>query len=232
MVSDTFSTARRAVARPRSSPPGSPAARAPRPPARLDLRPQAGGLLRGQLAAAKSPGPVPAIDLAGPVHPRSSPEAEHVLDRQHRERRRVRTARARTRRQGRAGERRRERVRVVRRRVDDRVLAVVREPVGIRAPEPSNAQSMTTMPGKPSASRSRVDVGRDHAEVLGDHRQLPELQLGGAEDRRAGTSAQRPSRRASGVRRDRPVGREAPEVVDPRHVDERSMRRRRSIHQR
>ena len=40
---------------------------------------------------------------------------------------------------------------------------------------PPNAQMSTAMPGKPSSSRSRVDGRRDHAEVLGDHRQRAEL---------------------------------------------------------
>ena len=39
------------------------------------------------------------------------------------------------------------------------------------------------MPGKPSSSRSALDVGRDHAEILGDHRQRAELPLRGAEHR-------------------------------------------------
>ena len=34
---------------------------------------------------------------------------------------------------------------------------------------------MTTMPGKAELVAQLVDVGRDHAEVLGDHGQLAEL---------------------------------------------------------
>ena len=86
---------------------------------------------------------------------------------------------------------------------------------------PWNAQRSTTMPGKPSASRSALDVRRDHAEVLGDHRQRAELGLGGAEDRGSpGPRRQRPSRAVRLRRRHRPVGGEAAEVVDPGEVDE------------
>ena len=65
------------------------------------------------------------------------------------------------------------------------------------------------------------DRRRDHAEVLGDQRQLAELALDRVEE--LGARARAASARASRVRvprRDRPVGDEAAEVVDAREVDE------------
>ena len=78
------------------------------------------------------------------------------------------------------------------------------------------------MPGKPSASRSSLDVRRDHAEILGDHGQLAELGLGCPEDRLAGTGQPAAGASVGWCRpRDRPEGDEAAEVVDPGEVDER-----------
>ena len=77
------------------------------------------------------------------------------------------------------------------------------------------------MPGKPSSSRRTRTSGVITPEVLGDDRERPKLRLGCAEERGAG-----PRRPPSVARRlrpggDRPVAREAAEVVDPEHVDER-----------
>src|SRR4051812_46746184 len=64
------------------------------------------------------------------------------------------------------------------------------------------------------------DRRRDHAEVLGDHGQLAELRLDGAEECAAWTSA--PATVTCGLvpLRNRPVRDEPTEVVDARQVDE------------
>ena len=66
----------------------------------------------------------------------------------------------------------------------------------------------------------RVDIRRDHPEILRDHGQRPELGPAGSEQRDA--RARRPPPLARGLRagRHRPVRGEAPEVVDPETVDE------------
>jgi hypothetical protein len=66
-----------------------------------------------------------------------------------------------------------------------------------------------------------VDVGRDHAEVLGDDGQLAERRLCGVEHRPAGPGPPRACARAPRAGRHRPVGGEPAEVVDPEAVRER-----------
>ena len=85
---------------------------------------------------------------------------------------------------------------------------------------PPNAQCSTTMPGRPSSSRSRQTGGRDHAEVLGDQRQVAERALDRAEELGARAAAPAAVARGRVPLRDRPVRDEAAEVVDPREVDE------------
>ena len=60
----------------------------------------------------------------------------------------------------------------------------------------------------------------DHAEVLGDQRQLAQRLARGVERRAARAALPRALQRELGVRRHRPVGHEAAEVVDPRQVEE------------
>ena len=78
-----------------------------------------------------------------------------------------------------------QRVRVVGRRVDDLVHAVVLEPVRIarrslERPEEDDHAREAECVAEP------LDVLRDHAEILGDHGQLAELGLRRPEDRLAG----------------------------------------------
>ena len=79
------------------------------------------------------------------------------------------------------------------------------------------------MPGKPSASRSTLDVLRDHAEILGDHGQLAELGLRRPEDRLAGAGKPAAGASVELVRslRNRPEGGEPAEVIDPGEVVQR-----------
>ena len=158
--------------------------------------------------------------VAGTVHPCVVAEAEHVLRREDRQR----GARAEREAQQlpvvvlrkRGGERRR----VVGRGVDDRVLTVVLRPVRVvgrareRPEEHDHAREAELV-------AQSLDIGRDHPEVLGDHRQLAELGLDRPEQRSAGAGRPVALGRALRLGRDRPVGREAAEVVDARDVDER-----------
>src|SRR5439155_12590552 len=61
---------------------------------------------------------------------------------------------------------------------------------------------------------------RDQAEVLRDYRQLAERALDGAEELGARAAAPVAAPRRLVLLRDRPVGDEAAEVIDPRDVDE------------
>ena len=90
-----------------------------------------------------------------------------------------------------------DRVVVVGAGVDDLVLHVVlRHVLGVRARTGVKPNCSTAMPGSPSDSRSRVDRRRDHAEVLGDQRQLAQRRAGGVERRaRPGRASTRPPAR-------------------------------------
>ena len=78
----------------------------------------------------------------------------------------------------------------------------------------------TTMPGRPSDSRRRVTAGvmtpRSSA-ITGSRPSSPSAASNGA---RPGPRAQRPPERVARAARDRPVGREAAEVVDAGEVEE------------
>ena len=76
------------------------------------------------------------------------------------------------------------------------------------------------MPGQAELVAQPLDRRRDHAEILGDQRQRPELALDGAEERRARAAPPAAAPRRRVALGDRPVGDEAAEVVDPREVDE------------
>ena len=107
-----------------------------------------------------------------------------------------------------------ERVGVVRRRVDDLMHAVVLEPVRVvgraaEGPEQDHHAREAELVAK------LADVGRDHPEILGDHRQLAELVLGGTEDGGPGATLPVTLTRRRRGRRNRPVADEAAEVVDP-----------------
>ena len=75
--------------------------------------------------------------------------------------------------------------------------------------------------GKAEGVAQLLDVGRDDAEVLGDHWQLAELALRRPEHRLPRALYPAAVDRGLRARRHLPVGGEAAEVVDPREVDER-----------
>ena len=83
-----------------------------------------------------------------------------------------------------------------------------------------NAHRSTTIPGRPSSSRSAVDRRRDVPEILGDHRQPAELALDRAEELGSRARPPAPALRRRVPRRNRPVGDVAAEVVDAAEVDE------------
>ena len=110
------------------------------------------------------------------------------------------------------------RVVVVRPRVGDAVLA--RPSIGSPRP-PGAGTAAPTMPGQPELVAQPLDRRRDHAEVLGDQRQLAELAPRPRRRARGpGPRRQLPSSAVSRAARHRPVRDEAAEVVDPRRVDE------------
>ena len=150
-----------------------------------------------ELPGLEVPGPV-AADLAGAIHPRLRPEPEHVLRRHHRERRARGQCQLEELPGGPVGEGSRERVGVVGRGVDNLVLAVVLEPVGIvrgafERPEDDRHA------GEAELVAERLDVGRDHAEVLDHDRELPELALRSPEDGRSGADLPVPVARSLGL---------------------------------
>ncbi len=112
-----------------------------------------------------------------------------------------------------------ERVGVVRRRVDDLMHAVVLESVRVvgraaEGPEEDHhAREAELVP-------KLADVGRDHPQILGDHRQLAQLLLGGTEDRGAGATLPVTLTCRLRGRRNRPVAGKAAEVVDPEEIRE------------
>ena len=203
--------------------------------------------VRCERAALEPPRPV-AVGLARAVHARLAAEPEHVLRRDDRERGAAsRSASSISPQCGSRGSRpvaslcacasatrtSRRRVGVVRARVDDLSRAGGCAARAGSPREPPNAHCSTTMPGKPSSSRSAVHGRRDHAEVLGDQRQLAERPLDRVEELgargRAATCRCAPSCGARGspsTRRSRGSGRCA------RRRRARSARRKRSIHQR
>ena len=106
-----------------------------------------------------------------------------------------------------------ERVRVVRRRVDDLVLAVVLEAVRVVG-GPASAQSITAMPGNPSSSRSAWTSGVITPRSSAITGSGPSSASAASKSARA--RARRPPSlaRVSRPRRHRPVAGEAAEVVD------------------
>ena len=109
---------------------------------------------------------------------------------------------------------------VVRAGVDHAVLRVVRglERFGLLTPE---GELQDPHARKSEGIPQLVDVGRDQAEILGDDRLGPQRRGRGVEERaaRAGHPA---AMLGGGVgRRNLPGGREAAEVVDPEHVEQR-----------
>jgi hypothetical protein len=109
---------------------------------------------------------------------------------------------------------------VVRPGVHDGVLAVVHRRVHVRRivgaePELEHDHARVAERGAQPLDRSG-----DDAEVLGDHRQLPELARRGVERRPARPALPAAAERMPGALRHGPIGAEAAEVVDPREVVE------------
>ena len=113
-----------------------------------------------------------------------------------------------------------ERVGVVGRGVDDLVDAVVLESVRVVGRAAESDQTQHDHAREPERVAELADVRRDHAEVLGNHRQRPERLLGGTEERPARPRRPPAVPRALRVCGNRPVPGEPAEVVDTEEVDE------------
>ena len=85
---------------------------------------------------------------------------------------------------------------------------------------PGSRNWSTAIPGSPSSLAQAVDRRRDHAEVLGDQRQLAELARDRVEEVVPGAAPPAPGERGLRAAGHGPVGDEAAEVVDARRVDE------------
>src|SRR6266511_3077161 len=196
---------------------------------RLRRLAQTGGELVRQLTAAEPPAPV-AGRCPGAVHSMLAPEPEDVLRGNDRQRgaRGVRELDEAPCRLARVEpgclalplrqrlEPAARRVGVVRRRVDDRLLLMVFEPVRI-ARRAAECPLEDDHAGEAEPPAEAYDGRGDHAEVFRHERQLAP---GRAEWLRSGTGA--PTAVLSGLVpfRNRPVRDETAEMVDARHVDE------------
>ena len=111
------------------------------------------------------------------------------------------------------------RVVVVRARVDDRVLPVVGERVGM-SPLPAEGPLEDVHPRDPERLAEPVDRERDVTEVLTDQRERPELRRRGVEQRLPGPAQPATAPRRAVADGDRPVRHVPAEVVEAGPVEE------------
>src|SRR5207249_5144854 len=102
---------------------------------------------------------------------------------------------------------------VVRARERDRVGAMILEPMRV-APADAEGPEEDDHARQAELVPQPVDRRRDVSEVFGDHGQVAELALDGAEELGAGAGPPAATLGRRVLRRDRPIGDEATEVID------------------
>ena len=109
----------------------------------------------------------------------------------------------------------------MRARVDDAVGRITLGAEERAAGVVAEGELQDSHPRKPEVVAKLIDVGRDHAEILGDDRSRSERRRHGVEELPAGARQPAAMLRCGMIARNLPVAGEAAEVVDPEHVDQR-----------